>query len=758
MGVLSNLVRTLGLRTLGRHKATSSEVRSLMDRGLLRAAEEAAHTLPIDTPNDLTVQMCLHGELAFRQRRDTEAEKHFRDALALAPGMADAHYGLSLLMLDRHETDAALRHAQFAVNNGTAARLSAQLGLCEMTLKNFARAASSLKRATRLDPLDKASWNNLGIVWRAHGQMKQARMAFSRAIAIDDGFVPARENLRLLEEDALALGISLDAKAIQSSAEEEGVLGDVRQLRRMGELDEAIDACEKLCTKNPDNASIAIELFAIYRELGDTQSGLDALEAFRVRHPDDIDAAAALGKALIQHDEHKLAKPMIEQALGARPDDVGLLLLMADIRGEQDRHADAGVLYERAYALEQTMLVRGQLAANLVRQCRYEEAMTMIDGMVSEDPSAEDGLLSIKVYALTYLGRYEEAEPLIARAVANNPNDPNARWPRSCVRLLHEQFAEGWDEYSYRNLNSTSHLRMVPFPMWRGEDVHGKTLLVLAEQGLGDQVMFTSCLPDLLALAPARTIVEVVKRVAPTVARSFPTCEVISTKQDDAFTWVRDLGPVDYFVMIGDLPRRFRRRREDFPHHDGYLRADAGRLEYWREQLRALGPKPKIGVSWRGGTEATRRVVRTMDVTKLLPMAQAIDADWVNLQYGEVDEDLARAKAAGIYLRSWPSAIQDLDEFAALISALDLVVTVCNTTVHYAGALGRPVWVMAPRVPEWRYGLTSVAMPWYPSSRMYRQPRDGDWGSVLESICRDLRAMSWAGLHEQALPKIVTLP
>jgi tetratricopeptide (TPR) repeat protein len=720
-----------------------------MDKGMLDEAETAAQTLPSQTALDSTVRLCLFGEIAFRQRRDTDAEKYFREALALAPGMADAHYGLSLLMLDRQETDSALRHAQFAVNNGTGARLSAQLGLCEMSLKNFARAASSLKRATRLDPLDKASWNNLGIVWRAHGQMKQARMAFCRAIAIDNAFLPARENLRLLEEDALALGISLESKGLQPPAEDEGLLKEVRQLRRAGELDDAIEACEHLHTENPDDASVAIELFAIYRELGDTQSGLDALEAFRVRHPKDIDAAEALGKALIQHDEYKLAKPLIEQALEARPDDVSLLLAMADIRGEQDRHADAGSLYARAHALEPTMLVRGQFAANLVRQCRYEEAMTMMDGMVSEDPKSEDGLLSVKVYALMYLGRYEEAEPLIERAVENNPNDPNVRWPRSCMRLLHEQFGEGWDEYSYRNLNSTTHLRMVPFPMWRGEDLHGKTVLVLAEQGLGDQVMFTSCLPDLLALSPARTIVEVVKRVAPTVARSFPTCEIVATKQDDAFTWVKELGPVDYFTMIGDLPRRFRRTRESFPHHDGYLRPDPARLQYWRDQLDALGPKPKIGVSWRGGTEATRRVVRTMDVTQLATIVDAVDAEWINLQYGDVESDLTRAKAAGFDLHSWPGAIQDLDEFSALITTLDLVVTVCNTTVHYAGALGRPVWVLSPRVPEWRYGLTSLAMPWYPSSRMYRQRRDGDWDSVLQSVGADLRAMTWLRAHDR---------
>ena len=126
--------------------------------------------------------------------------------------------------------------------------------------------------------------------------------------------------------------------------------------------------------------------------------------------------------------------------------------------------------------------------------------------------------------------------------------------------MLNERFAEGWDDYAFRNLSCTKHLRMMPFPQWKGESLEGKTLLVIAEQGLGDQVMFASCLPDLVPLNPGRTIVEVIDRVAPTIARSFPMCEVVATKQDNEFEWVPALGHVDYFVPMGDLPQRFRPR------------------------------------------------------------------------------------------------------------------------------------------------------------------------------------------------------
>jgi hypothetical protein len=228
------------------------------------------------------------------------------------------------------------------------------------------------------------------------------------------------------------------------------------------------------------------------------------------------------------------------------------------------------------------------------------------------------------------------------------------------------------------------------------------------------------------------------------VARSFPRCEIVATRQDDAFAWVKDIGQVDYFVMMGDLPRRFRRSRVDFPLHQGYLNADPPRVQAWRDTFAAMGPKPKIGVSWRGGTEATRKAVRTMDVLQLMELTTGVDADWICLQYGDVKADLAKAEAAGHTLNYWAGAIKDLDEFAAIISALDLVITVCNTTVHYAGALGVPVWVLAPRIPEWRYGLHSTAMPWYPSSRVYRQVVDGDWETLIGNVGNELAQRTWS--------------
>lgn len=738
MGMIGRVWRSLKISGDGKERRVPAEVRELISCGQLAQASAAVDALAEDTPQRDLIMLCLRGEIAYHERRDADAEACFRDALAQAPGLADAHYGLSMVLGEQGQDDLSVLHAQFAVNNGTEARFSAQLGLCHVRRGSYMLASSALNRATRLDPSDKASWNNLGIASRARHDVSGARAAFRRAIELDPDFENAHRNLKMLEDEVALYGETATLESDEDPAANDARLAPVRSLQAAGDLPAAIDACEALCMHDPDDSRLSIALFKLYRDQGDTQTGLDALQAFLSRHPADIEVMSELGTALVRQKEYRQAKPLIEVALEQRPDDVSLLLAMADIREEQDRYADAGLLVDRAYELAPTLNNKGRLVASLVARCQYKRALELIDEMLTAEPGTASELMPLRVYALTNTGQHDVALPILDRAISEFPSEPIRRFPRATIHLLNERYAEGWDDYAFRALSSVKHLRMLPFPLWQGEPLEGKTLLVLAEQGLGDQVMFASCLPDVLALEPARVIVEAVDRVAPTVARSFPECEVIATRQDSAFDWVRQLGSIDCFVPMGDLPRLFRRKHADFPAHQGYLKADAARVQYWRGRLAERGPGPYIGLSWRGGSESTRRGLRTMDVTHLERLTRSHRADWVCLQYGDVGEDLAKAAAVGMTLHYWPESIKVLDDFAALISALDLVITVCNTTVHYAGALAKPVWIMSPRIPEWRYGLHSAVLPWYPSSRIFRQPEAEDWQGVLDAIDQEL--------------------
>jgi hypothetical protein len=271
--------------------------------------------------------------------------------------------------------------------------------------------------------------------------------------------------------------------------------------------------------------------------------------------------------------------------------------------------------------------------------------------------------------------------------------------------------------------------RHVTLSGWRGEPLEGKSLLVWGEQGLGDEIMFASCLPDLLAIG-ARCTLDCSRRLRPLFRRSFPDIAV----PDD------QTAAIDFTLALGSLPSLFRRRREDFPRHAGYLRADPAREAFWRRELASLGPGRKIGVSWRGGLMRTGRALRSLEADQLLPLLRIDGVHWVNLQHGENAAELTRlGNTYGVRVASWEESLIDLDETAALVAGLDLVITVCSTMVHLAGALGRPAWVLTPSGPAWRYRLQGAEMPWYPSVVLYRQSQLGDWVEPLHRMAADLR-------------------
>jgi hypothetical protein len=200
---------------------------------------------------------------------------------------------------------------------------------------------------------------------------------------------------------------------------------------------------------------------------------------------------------------------------------------------------------------------------------------------------------------------------------------------------------------------------------------------------------------------------------------------------------------VKAMTAIGSLPRHFRASRESFPRHSGYLRADPRLVEEYRARLARLGTVPKIGISWRGGSILTGRALRSLDTEQLARLFATPGVQLINLQYdSQPQNDGIEGALAEGKLVHWQDALDDYDRTAALVCALDSIVSVCTALIHLGGALGRPVCVMAPHAPEWRYGISGETMPWYPSVHVERQPTAGDWDSVVLAVQRRLAELS----------------
>lgn len=322
------------------------------------------------------------------------------------------------------------------------------------------------------------------------------------------------------------------------------------------------------------------------------------------------------------------------------------------------------------------------------------------------------------------------------KSLEAEPGNRFALWNRALAYLELGRWREGFHWYDVagfmdgggkapeRKLKTYGGL-----PMWRGEP--GKTVICYGEQGVGDEVMFLSIVPDLLRVCPD-AILDVDKRIIPLVKRSFPGVRVFGTSGiEEKSPWLADV-KADAVISMGSLGRYFRKKAADFP-KTPYLTPDPDRVAYWRARLAKISGRPKIGVSWVGGTKKTRVDYRSMRPDALEPLF-ALDCDYVSLQYHDwAPDECARISwRIGKTLWHWhPVASgKDYDDTAALVAALDCVVTVNTSLLHLAGAVGAPTLCLTPWAPAWRYGV-SGPNPWYASVKTVRQKRGEDWGPAV---------------------------
>jgi len=310
---------------------------------------------------------------------------------------------------------------------------------------------------------------------------------------------------------------------------------------------------------------------------------------------------------------------------------------------------------------------------------------------------------------------------------------------------LRHEFARGWLQYDLRLVSAELARRPIQYPALNGIAAAGRKILIYGEQGLGDEIMFASCLPEMIA-ASGHCVVECSAKLETLFRRSFPAAAIYAALPDKSVPEsVRDIG-IDAQIAMGSIPRYRRNNRTDFPHHHGYLIADPERVVRWRQQLEALGPGIKVGVSWYGGSRQSRRPVRSIPLAQWGPILRVPGVHFVDLQYSDCSHEINELENnSGFHIRRWQAVRNDYEDTAAMVSALDLVISVCTAVVHLGGALGKPVWVLAPYSPEWRYGIAGEKMPWYPSVRIFRQPSYAVWGPVIVNVAQSLRNLADAG-------------
>ncbi len=660
-------------------------------------------------------------------------EKIFADALALhqAGRLAEAE-GLyrQVVAADPRQSDAL--HL---------------LGVLSFQSGRFDEAVALITQALQVNEAAPFYHNNLGAVLRAQDKLDEAAVHYERALALQPDYAEARDNLAAVVETR---GLALKSE---------------------GSLDVAAACYRRLIELKPDSAVAHNNLGSVLKDQGQAEEAEKCFRHALALCPDFPEAHSNLGLVLQERGLWDDALACHAKALALAPQLAEAHLNIAAAYKEQGQFAAAVTHYEQAirakpelaeahYALATTLQAWGKtdeavpaFERALALKPHYPEALNNLGlalcalGRLDESEACyrkalaqkQDYVSACNNLGTTHLhqGRYRDALALYRRATALDPTYADAPWNESIALLLLGEFAEGWAKYEgrWRHGHMDTPARAYPLPLWQGERLDSGKLLIWPEQGIGDEIMFAGLIPDLVR-AGFRCVLDSSPRMQPLLARSFPSVEVIADPRPD-------LDPalgIAAHVPEGSLPRLLRPDLRSFKATTSpYLVADPELTR--RIKARDADGRLRVGLAWHTKNRDVGRV-RSIALSQLAPLMALPGVQWINLQYGDADALAAEAKAAGVPL-AFDRAVdqmRDLDAFAAQIAGLDLVITIDNSTAHLAGALGVPTWLLLSFVPNWRWLLERDDSPWYPTVRLFRQPKMGDWEPVIGAVRNALRA------------------
>lgn len=473
------------------------------------------------------------------------------------------------------------------------------------------------------------------------------------------------------------------------------------------------------------------------QETGDLQGAIATATAVLADHPRDPRVFMRLGTLHLLQQRFDEAETHYRRGLEldpTNPDWHYNLALVYGGRGDSTRAIES---YRSAIALQPAHRdAHFNLATELHEVDELEDAIDHYLAADAIEPGHRDVLTGAGL-AMLELDRLDEACACFERILAHHPDYPEARLYRGLAELKLGDYAHGWDDYEFRldTDEIRSMRRYYPGNAWNGEDVAGRTVMLVAEQGFGDAIQFARFAP-LLMERGARVLLEAPRPLA-SLLRSIPGLEVIP--RDDP------LPHYDYYAYLMSLPRFFARSLDSVPARVPYLTPSTDKVAAWKQRLTS-DHNLRVGLVWAGDPHknhpkryrADRR--RSAPLARLATLGTVPGITWYSLQKGDAAEQ-ARGPNAPFPIVDLTDELESFEDTAALIEALDLIVAVDTAVGHLAGALAKPTWSMLRYDCCWRWLKDRTDSPWYPQARLYRQPQRFDWESVAATVAHDLAAL-----------------
>ena len=533
------------------------------------------------------------------------------------------------------------------------------------------------------------------------------------------------------------------------------LLSAAMQAVNAGQIEDALKLTGQVLEVDP-LCGLAWHVVALCRErAGDLNGALGAYETALNLDPKDVDLANDLGRLAMQMGLYQVAEQLFRSFIAERPQAVDGPNNLACALRDQLRYGDAlEVLRPAILANPDSALLWNTLGATVAEQGQTDQSLVFFDEALRLDPAfakARYNRANIRLSLGEPAAALEDCETALRSDAVSEGERAMMNFARSTMLLASGRLAEGWDAYQARL--EPRHVDVTHFavddPAWTPDaDLEGRDLLVFGEQGLGDEVLFANLIPDLLqALGPeGRLTLAVERRLVPLFRRSFPQAQVgahatyrVEHQSVRTAPFVRE-HRFDLWAPMATLLQRFRRSVDDFPSRPAYLQANPAQVAYWREALHDLGEGLKVGLLWKSLKTSSQRARFYSPFAEWAPVFATPGVRFVNLQYGDCAAEIAYARdvlGVEVCTPPGPDLREDLDEVAALASALDLVVGPANATINLAAACGTPSWFVCP--PGGWPMLGSGRYPWYPQARVFSPPGFNRWAPVMAELAQALR-------------------
>ena len=504
---------------------------------------------------------------------------------------------------------------------------------------------------------------------------------------------------------------------------------------RRGLLDEAAAFYRRVLKDYPKHPDALHLLGRIAEAKGDPAQALALIDRAIAAGGKIAAYHASRGSVLLSLGRAEDAASSLRQALSFDPDSAEATNVLGNAMLAQGDPAAAIECYRRALTLRpQYPEARNNLGSALRSTGRLEEAEAELASAIGLRPNYASALANLGL-VLQERARYDEALDMYDRAIAADPAHATARGNRAMLLLLLGRLREGFAEYEWRwrMPGFATPRREFRRPPWAGDDLAGRTLFVHAEQGLGSAIQFVRY-AGLLAARRGQVIVE----CRPPLYRLFESSLVRRDRTVAVVLKAATPPPFDCHAPLMSLPHLLGTTIDAIPAEVPYLSARPADIVAWRQRL-VDQPRPRIGLVWAGNPGHENDHNRSMPARLLTPLVARSRASFFSLQVPAAADDLATLPPGGV--TDLAPALGDFADTAAVIENLDLVISVDTAAAHLAGALGKPVWLLLPYVPEWRWMLERDDSPWYPTMRLFRQHSAGDWTGVVERVSTTLQ--SW---------------